>query len=104
MSSYHKKSHEPQPRSKLSFYLSDFFFICSKPRPPMAREPSQNQNNHPKIPTLAWQREKKGKVDWGCERERERERESQRVDAREGLGGGSVWSCRVFGFPRESEY
>ena len=37
------------------------------------------------------------------EREIQIERENQRVDAGEGLGGGSVWSRRVFGFPRESE-
>ena len=37
------------------------------------------------------------------EREIQIERKKQRVDAGEGLGGGSVWSRRVFGFPRESE-
>ena len=73
----------------------------------MAREPSQNQNNHHTYPNLTkrergqrrlrtWER---GRED----QERERERESQRVDAGEGLGGGSIWSRRVFGFPGESE-
>ena len=104
MSSYHKKSHEPQPRSKLSFYLSDFFFICSKPKPPMAREPSQNQNNHPKIPTLTWLREKVGRGDWECEREGDIDRERKTTSrCQRGFGWWIGLEPPSFGFPRESE-